>query len=118
MIRRPPRTTRTESLFPYTTLVRSLRHDERMKNMFDEKSPEEKAAYPYERDLIRMAERIIGEVDGNVRRNMTKLNEQTVRNLICAMSSYMSGNRSEEHTSELQSLMRISSAVFCLKKNL
>src|SRR3546814_2694531 len=68
MIRRPPRSTRTDTLFPYTTLFRSV------------------VGY-YEGP---------GENEGDTRGN------QAVR--------------SEEHTSELQSLMRISSAVFCLKK--
>src|SRR3546814_8197476 len=84
MIRRPPRSTRTDTLFPYTTLFRSafgalaLRDDlaERRRvaaNIFDDPALH----------LHRLAER---------------------------------GHRSEEHTSELQSLMRISYAVFCLKK--
>src|SRR3546814_4691199 len=68
MIRRPPRSTRTDTLFPYTTLFRSI-------------DPE----------LAHHETRHAGPV-------------------------VVSGARSEEHTSELQSLMRISYAVFCLKK--
>src|SRR3546814_4139817 len=81
MIRRPPRSTRTDTLFPYTTLCRSrLRAtDER-----------------------RAARRPGRELD---------LSQQRYPDLVRE-----SGWRSEEHTSELQSLMRISYAVFCLKK--
>src|SRR3546814_1522840 len=80
MIRRPPRSTRTDTLFPYTTLFRSL-------NPFGE--------IPIFKDgdlMLRDAQAIMVYV---ARKN---------------------DRRSEEHTSELQSLMRISYAVFCLKK--
>src|SRR3546814_11084537 len=79
MIRRPPRSTRTDTLFPYTTLFRSalgswLSYD----------------------DLVHLVTRVIDTpVTG---------------------FAVIYGVRSEEHTSELQSLMRISYAVFCLKK--
>src|SRR3546814_2078247 len=88
MIRRPPRSTRTDTLFPYTTLFRfpgraldSLRH---------------RAA----RDRLSRV--------GDLRDRNLRL-RQIVRR-------HADGGRSEEHTSELQSLMRISYAVFCLKK--
>src|SRR3546814_4605648 len=74
MIRRPPRSTRTDTLFPYTTLFRSMSAD----------------------DLLAG----IGAYDGLAVRSASKV----------------TADRSEEHTSELQSLMRISYAVFCLKK--
>src|SRR3546814_16570441 len=74
MIRRPPRSTRTDTLFPYTTLFRSRR-------------------------TARSASR----------------RPRSAASLPPASSRLMPG-RSEEHTSELQSLMRISYAVFCLKK--
>src|SRR3546814_6546673 len=80
MIRRPPRSTRTDTLFPYTTLFRSAaRADQR-------RDPVHRAV---EFGIGQPTRRAIGEV-------------RPVR--------------SEEHTSELQSLMRISYAVFCLKK--
>src|SRR3546814_9456460 len=71
MIRRPPRSTRTDTLFPYTTLFRSIE------------------VLPDSFGFLRSSE-----------------------------ANYLAGpdRRSEEHTSELQSLMRISYAVFCLKK--
>src|SRR3546814_2075080 len=85
MIRRPPRSTRTDTLFPYTTLFRS--HFPR-----------------FEADHVRQRE------DDDRSRNDPPLGGGTRR---------ASGRgRSEEHTSELQSLMRISYAVFCLKKKL
>src|SRR3546814_19966019 len=88
MIRRPPRSTRTDTLFPYTTLFRSSN------------------AIVYAKD-----QRTIGIGAGQ---------------MSCVVSAKIAGlkaeeaglvvPRSEEHTSELQSLMRISYAVFCLKK--
>src|SRR3546814_7931032 len=78
MIRRPPRSTRTDTLFPYTTLFRSPGASAR-------------------------------------RRRRGKVPRPAVRPRLRHRTSRAS-NRSEEHTSELQSLMRISYAVFCLKK--
>src|SRR3546814_5944020 len=78
MIRRPPRSTRTDTLFPYTTLFRSQRA----------RRARQPAAALREGGQIRR------------RRGVSRSR----------------GCRSEEHTSELQSLMRISYAVFCLKK--
>src|SRR3546814_1521050 len=86
MIRRPPRSTRTDTLFPYTTLFRSIKDI-----------------------LFRAAER--------TRVRVTLVANQWLRTppsrFIDAIQVLA---RSEEHTSELQSLMRISYAVFCLKK--
>src|SRR3546814_10739637 len=89
MIRRPPRSTRTDTLFPYTTLFRSrARHC--------------RAGSRPDRCLFRHREEIQKEMSGLLARY-----ERLVAN---------GELRSEEHTSELQSLMRISYAVFCLKK--
>src|SRR3546814_15636712 len=91
MIRRPPRSTRTDTLFPYTTLFRSDRqedhHDPRRdrRQHLDERHRR--------RAGLRTAYRRCRSGQGN-------------------------RPRSEEHTSELQSLMRISYAVFCLKKKI
>src|SRR3546814_7386351 len=90
MIRRPPRSTRTDTLFPYTTLFRSLRENPR-----DVRSNL--------KFFARLSLLVIGH-DGRDCRAM----------LHGVYSSFVT--RSEEHTSELQSLMRISYAVFCLKK--
>src|SRR3546814_10722841 len=97
MIRRPPRSTRTDTLFPYTTLFRSLRHGHCEAQVVADGS------------LARggcMEPRRFG-VDGVVEGDHTVLPAGDLR---CSV------HRSEEHTSELQSLMRISYAVFCLKK--
>src|SRR3546814_3812773 len=75
MIRRPPRSTRTDTLFPYTTLFRSTAPNHAIR-----------------------------------RKTMARLKTTN------ALKHTLVEQRSEEHTSELQSLMRISYAVFCLKK--
>src|SRR3546814_2669887 len=88
MIRRPPRSTRTDTLFPYTTLFRSY-------------SPA----------------RFLPPVRHPQSAVMKVLAGNSNRPLAEAIAAYLSVPlRSEEHTSELQSLMRISYAVFCLKK--
>src|SRR3546814_10200838 len=98
MIRRPPRSTRTATLCPYTTLFRSSW-------MFFEQYSHE----PY----IAVARFIRGwtPADSPRRADLPKLRERGHQAL-----AVMERHRSEEHTSELQSLMRISYAVFCLKK--
>src|SRR3546814_10890691 len=80
MIRRPPRSTRTDTLFPYTTLFRSG-----------------------DRSREGIGGAAVSDAVGNLRRPS-------------GQASGLMSRRSEEHTSELQSLMRISYAVFCLKK--
>src|SRR3546814_3664744 len=85
MIRRPPRSTRTDTLFPYTTLFRS--HSGLVSSLM----------------LFHLQ---YGKGD-------PKPDRATAAQLIERSTPAM---RSEEHTSELQSLMRISYAVFCLKK--
>src|SRR3546814_9677975 len=90
MIRRPPRSTPTDTLFPYTTLFRSCLQRQGAFDASDDLAadPDGVAALRHMHPP-RAAQR--RPLDGHV--------------------------RSEEHTSELQSLMRISYAVFCLKKN-
>src|SRR3546814_10260564 len=91
MIRRPPRSTRTDTLFPYTTLFRSLRGD-----VPADRRPVRRSDPPteYRQQPAARSSRRAGRADHVDR----------------------AAQRSEEHTSELQSLMRISYAVFCLKK--
>src|SRR3546814_4769276 len=91
MIRRPPRSTRTDTLFPYTTLFRSSRVSRRFQgaHLWHLQGHDPGMLHRY---AIAMAA-------------LTRLLEHSHALL-----------RSEEHTSELQSLMRISYAVFCLKK--
>src|SRR3546814_8087444 len=99
MIRRPPRSTRTDTLFPYTTLFRSSHGAGRA------------AAVAGHRTACRRTERGDGLSTRDARR------AATARASACRRSAIRrDGRRSEEHTSELQSLMRISYAVFCLKK--
>src|SRR3546814_8073147 len=108
MIRRPPRSTRTDTLFPCTTLFRSLvaeRRDAR------EVEPRRHA------DLLaplRQLYLLTQQADDASR----DVEPGGARGGICICLSRVGGDdhRSEEHTSELQSLMRISYAVFCLKK--
>src|SRR3546814_995237 len=89
MRRRPPRSTRTDTLFPYTTLFRSGRAQQL-------RPADAPAAHGRSSDCVREDRR--------------SCPAQPVLRRSC------DPNRSEEHTSELQSLMRISYAVFCLKK--
>src|SRR3546814_15471408 len=88
MIRRPPKSTRTVTLFPYTTLFRSAGY------------------FPYLQ----------------VQSSLAENSQDSISTLYIVLPLWSGGStnaqvdRSEEHTSELQSLMRISYAVFCLKK--
>src|SRR3546814_4382419 len=101
MIRRPPRSTRTDTLFPYTTLFRSVgaaQHGHAIAQAVDHCGRQ----YAVERaadQFFRNAAQEVSDVLGHAR------------------DDPIGTERSEEHTSELQSLMRISYAVFCLKKN-
>src|SRR3546814_1438431 len=98
MIRRPPRSTRTDTLFPYTTLFRSLDAAQRALA----RAPDSRAA---------LAESGIAEYWlGYYHFEQHRLDDARRH-----WQAYLA-SRSEEHTSELQSLMRISYAVFCLKK--
>src|SRR3546814_7336257 len=93
MIRRPPRSTRTDTLFPYTTLFRSA----------------DAPGIGPPRFRLQFRDDLAGAHLGRSRYGpCRKAREQGVERVLVG--------RSEEHTSELQSLMRISYAVFCLKK--
>src|SRR3546814_4243430 len=103
MIRRPPRSTRTDTLFPYTTLFRSISMDWASILAVTDGAAGSDAAMSAAIDLgQRFGARVdLLHVANDPRDLMPYVGE---------------GMRSEEHTSELQSLMRISYAVFCLKK--
>src|SRR3546814_4094777 len=90
MIRRPPRSTRTDTLFPYTTLFRSP-------------------------TLWRFAGKDI-VLTQTAKSHFLRSGYAIAWGEVPCATVFLVGNRSEEHTSELQSLMRISYAVFCLKK--
>src|SRR3546814_1606380 len=96
MIRRPPRSTRTDTLFPYTTLFRST-----------------------DEGWARASCSALVARDGDYRRNGEARHRGICFSRPQAQEAAIDdgdADRSEEHTSELQSLMRISYAVFCLKK--
>src|SRR3546814_3806252 len=106
MIPRTPRSTRTDTLFPYTTLFRSFFRMSAAARSMDSSCEASKAS--------------------RVRRLLPNCSDWVLRRLINGMFkgqqwrytplSVYRNRRSEEHTAELQSLMRISYAVFCLKK--
>src|SRR3546814_5332387 len=100
MIRRPPRSTRTYTLFPYTTLFRS---DGARLHLVDFRIADAEAAAAMAEHRVGLFQRLLaflqrGDAEAGAARDRIEI------------------RRSEEHTSELQSLMRISYAVFCLKK--
>src|SRR3546814_7054880 len=123
MIRRPPRSTRTDTLFPYTTLFRSI-VDERIRDVA------EAAGAPIASQPCTPNIAVIFTDDGNglTRAIFDKSPRQVAALSPTERERLVQGDgpirwwygtreeRSEEHTSELQSLMRISYAVFCLKK--
>src|SRR3546814_6315432 len=108
MIRRPPRSTRTDTLFPYTTLFRS-RHRAHQQGVDVDRERLHEALLRRMLHLGRRGRVRTGALPGLVGVDAaldTPLHRQAEHR----------AERSEEHTSELQSLMRISYAVFCLKK--
>src|SRR3546814_7559559 len=108
MRRRPPRSTRTDTLFPYTTLFRSLPHgplgDGARAAVNGVADPQRPHGVPFASHEGQHGER-------RLRNPQAEPGRQAERQQIGDRLG-----RSEEHTSELQSLMRISYAVFCLKK--
>src|SRR3546814_4595680 len=110
MIRRPPRSTRTDTLFPYTTLFRSKeKHPE-----YYEKAKAYEKPYEASGNTFTWSEReSLAELEQPER--MEAIKEEHAKH-VRAKAASGADLRSEEHTSELQSLMRISYAVFCLKK--
>src|SRR3546814_5892807 len=101
MILRPPRYTRTDTLFPYTTLFRSVvRAAGQRRFRWTDHGGQLRRRAP---DLHRVERGLLGQ-------------ESSRRDRVHRQVSILCKRRSEEHTSELQSLMRISYAVFCLKK--
>src|SRR3546814_2149501 len=129
MIRRPPRSTRTDTLFPYTTLFRSESIFLQLKGfsynaaVVANKGKKRKiriatshalAAYVFHNlimDYNKIHPEILFELIGEDRLLDVIFNDVDI-----TIHPIDTNSRSEEHTSELQSLMRISYAVFCLKK--
>src|SRR3546814_1560133 len=128
MIRRPPRSTRTDTLFPYTTLFRSAtlarlpasRRVAEMEFHFRLRSTRVSALYALlvEHGYPRAtAAARSGAIEGLMHGYVDLLYRDDVGAFhVLDYKTNRLGDRSEEHTSELQSLMRISYAVFCLKK--
>src|SRR3546814_9751385 len=109
MIRRPPRSTRTDTRFPYTTLFRSdsfghLLNQLGVSTMIEGSRPE---------DFGRVTTLRAGKITSTVAPYDIV---RKMRASILVLGPLLARARSEEHTSELQSLMRTSYAVFCLKK--
>src|SRR3546814_1933676 len=106
MIRRPPRSTRTDTLFPYTTLFRSF---------------DDNYTYTIENKIVTIRRNTSSTTNTTTQR--AQQNGRLIGKVTSSSAIALAGAtvevpelRSEEHTSELQSLMRISYAVFCLKK--
>src|SRR3546814_4971642 len=106
MIRRPPRSTRTYTLFPYTTLFRSIVWSSDASSITSMSAPK----------INRMEGG--GVASGADRAKLASGMQKTPHHYSGRQKAYFhrAETRSEEHTSELQSLMRNSYAVFCLKK--
>src|SRR3546814_17464975 len=111
MNRLPPVATRTNTLFPYTTLFRSTRspRQERRSSRHAKTSAASVAATPSPCAPSSGGPRSLNHAVAAIAANPSATSISKVRRLAARI-------RSEEHTSELQSLMRISYAVFCLKK--
>src|SRR3546814_6473736 len=123
MIRRPPRSTRTDTLFPYTTLFRSVRRT--VRRVLADAGRHSRRAAACVADAVAAAQAFaalarpdrVSDGAGPVPARCDAVHAVDVparSGPLCATRRHVA--RSEEHTSELQSLMRISYAVFCLKK--
>src|SRR3546814_7899080 len=106
MIRQPPRSTRTDTLFPYTTLFRSIeaigrvQHAHRQLGIF----------FRDQHRNLDLRSRDRKDIDAARGQRLEHFGSDA------GVAAHTDPDRSEEHTSELQSLMRSSYAVFCLKK--
>src|SRR3546814_7311155 len=125
MIRRPPRSTRTDTLFPYTTLFRSDPDGERAAQSEGDALPPHgrgnRAGGTVACALRAFAAGSAGRTAVARGPAVNRFALASFRALAASLLLFLAGcagpaPRSEEHTSELQSLMRISYAVFCLKK--
>src|SRR3546814_1401617 len=111
MLRRPPRSTRTDTLVPYTTLFRSegdrLGEDLGSREGHGASVVDEATGIPRRRDLRLQ---LLAAREARAGDRLVRAHDEALQSRLGVE------HRSEEHTSELQSLMRISYAVFCLKK--
>src|SRR3546814_2223047 len=110
MMRRPPRSTRTDTLFPYTTLFRSRRAAHELDVVDDDQVEAPLGAHQPPRAGAQGGDRQSGRVvDEDARAGNLLRGDEDLLELVV-------GVRTEENTSELQSLLRISYLVFCLTK--
>src|SRR3546814_1260520 len=128
MIRRPPRSTRTDTLFPYTTLFRSARASFRLWSAHHLARSSFLRRYrglpanlfllfvPLRRNCRSTRLRPPGQHNETLISNSAPAKNTSSQQSWATSLNPQTSIRSEEHTSELQSLMRISYAVFCLKK--
>src|SRR3546814_8815677 len=132
MIRRPPRSTRTDTLFPYTTLFRSLRHLRLGFGPYGGVERAERVRINRREEAIHVE--VVDRVDPEERIQAQLRPQEVVVDLVCQEAGTVDvklvaavrdrgvpveavvEHRSEEHPSELQSLMRISYGVFCCNK--
>src|SRR3546814_10339107 len=108
MIPRPPRSTRTDTLVPYPTLFRSLSADRRQPTPAEQRCKHRHLVMRAVDVPKKRAFQVVGAFIG-------RFVERDLEDALFALFAQRAHQRSEEHTSELQSLMRISYAVFCLK---
>src|SRR3546814_1387898 len=119
MILRPPRATRTDTPFPYTTVFRSVPFTDSI-----QKIDKRILGINMERQQVLSTDQQRLQVDAFARLRITDpvrmytaiRSEERLQQQLATILGSSLRNRSEEHTSELQSLMRISYAVFCLTK--
>src|SRR3546814_7886177 len=110
MIRRPPRSTRTDTLLPYTTLFRSAQRPEDLEKIEFEEDQVQISLFSKQSPI---AAALTQQKDGSLQLKSSYEGAGEDPEMVQIIQRAL---RSEEHTSELQSLMRISYAVFCLKK--
>src|SRR3546814_5678727 len=116
MTRRPPRSTRTDTLFPYTTLFRSRQRLESILRRFQEHRLQHQVLGRIAGDRQLGRHHQVRSGGGGLRPRPAQQGKVAGDVAHDGVELRQSDLRSEEHTSELQSLMRISYAVFCLKK--
>src|SRR3546814_3807375 len=115
MIRLPPRSTRTDTLFPYTTLFRSIvTNNEAFGDII---GYENHSGQTFLGEDVEPFATVVKGAGNNSKDGHEGARYKNVIGTYLHGSILPKNPRSEEHTSELQSLMRISYAVFCLKKN-
>src|SRR3546814_5836449 len=124
MIRRPPRSTRTDTLFPYTTLFRSAITGELDADKGSLSLPKDLAIAVVAQETPSLPDLAIEFVlDGDIElrsleARLTKAEDAHDVETISNIHERLNAIRSEDHTSELQSLMRISYAIFCLTQKI